>query len=121
MKDFLLLLIQGVMDAIEEFFESLTAPSSKFTFKAFLYSVAFLVGSVVMSLFGIPCFVSWQEALTCVILMSLIVLIDSSVRSNIKTGMLNLKSIAEKFSYRGEEEGDEESVDKEEDYDGTGE
>lgn len=117
MRDFVLLLVQGIMDAIEEFFESLTAPSTKFTFKAFIYSIAFLVMSVVMQYCEIPCFVSWQEALTCALLMLIIVLIDNSVRGKIKTGMSGLKDLASKFSYSGE--GDSEEM--EDDEDGTGE
>ncbi len=117
MRDFVLLLIQGVMDAVEEFFESLTAPSTKFTFKAFMYSIGFLIMSVVMQYCDIPCFVSWQEALTCSILMFIIVLIDNSVRGKIKTGMSGLKELASKFSYSGEEDHEE----MEEDEDGTGE
>lgn len=124
MRDFIILFIQGIMDSIEEFFSSLTVPSSKFTFKAFVYAVVFLVMSIVLEMFDMPCFVSWQEALTCVILMSIIVLIDGSVRGNIKKGMSSLKSIADKFSYAGEENEEDLPVDdmpiKEEDVkDGT--
>lgn len=108
MKDFVIMLIEGVMNAIEEFFASLTAPSTKFTFNAFLYSLGFLALSIVTKLMQVPCFVQWQEATACSALMFIIVLIDSSVRSDIKSGMSKLKSVASKFSYSGDEENIEE-------------
>ena len=110
MRDFVTMLVQGVMDALEEFFESLTAPSTKFTLNAFLYSLVFLVMSIVLGLFEVPSFVSWQECVTCSLLMFVIVLIDSSVRSDIKSGMGKLKEVASKFSYSGEEAEEDEEV-----------
>lgn len=110
MKDFVIMLVEGVMDAIEEFFASLTAPSTKFTFNAFLYSLGFLALSIITKLLQVPCFVQWQEATACSVLMFIIVLIDSSVRSDIKSGMSKLKSVASKFSYSGDEEVEDEEV-----------
>lgn len=103
MKEFVIMLVQGVMDALEEFFNSLTAPSAKFTFRAFLFSICFLVLSIVMKFIGYPCFVDWQEALTCVLLMGVIVLIDSSVRTNISQGMQSIKQLSSILTYTGEE------------------
>ena len=108
MKEFVIMLVEGVMNAIEEFFASLTAPSTKFTFNAFLYSLGFLALSIVTKLMQVPCFVQWQEATACSVLMFIIVLIDGSVRSDIKSGMSKLKSVASKFSYSGDEENIEE-------------
>lgn len=116
--EFVNMLVQGIMDAIEEFFSSLTAPSTKFTFNAFVYSVLFLVASIGFEMFGLPCFVSWQESLTCVVLLGVIVLIDTSVRGNIKSGIGKLKGLTSKFQYTGEEP-DEEELEVNED--GTGE
>lgn len=116
--EFVKMLVQGVMDSVEEFFSSLTAPSTKFTFDAFVYSLIFLGGSVVATMFEIPCFVSWQEALTCSILMGIIVMIDTSVRGKVKTGLTKLRSVADSISYSGEEEYIEEMEVYE---DGTGE
>ena len=118
MREFILMLVEGVMDAIEEFFESLTAPSTKFTLSAFIYSLVFLAWSFVAELTEIPCFVQWQEVLTCNILMLIIVLIDGSVRGSIKSGMSKVKQISERFTYSGdepeEEEPFEESISEEE-------
>lgn len=110
MRDFVIMLVKGVMDALEEFFDSLTAPSTKFTLQAFIYSLIFLVVSVVFEFCEIPCFVQWQECLTCSILMFIIVLIDGSVRSDIKSGMGKIKSMASVLSYSGNgvEDGSEE-------------
>ena len=110
MKDFVIMLVEGVMNAIEEFFASLTAPSTKFTFNAFLYSLGFLALSIVTKLMQVPCFVQWQEATACSVLMFIIVLIDGSVRSDIKSGMSKLKSVASKFSYSGDDGIEEDEV-----------
>ena len=104
MRDFVIMFVKAVMDALEEFFSSLTAPSAKFTFRAFVISVGFLILSIAMKFTGMPCFVSWQEALTCVLLMGIIVLIDSSVRSNISSGMKSIKQFSSRFTYTGEED-----------------
>lgn len=104
MKDFLLLLVEGIMDAIEEFFNSIVAPSTRFTMNAFLYSLGFTAFSVVAKVCEIPCFVSWQEATTCSVLMLVIVLIDGSARGKVKKSVKVIKEITTKFSYSGEEE-----------------
>lgn len=104
MMEFINMLIEGIMDSVEEFFASLNAPSTKFTMNAFVYSLVFLAGSIVLQICDIPCFVSWQEALTCSILLLIIVCIDTGVRGNIKAGLGKFKTIASNFSYTGEEE-----------------
>lgn len=106
MKDFIDMLIECIMDSVEEFFASLTAPSTKFTFDAFVFSLIFLCGSIAAEMFGIPTFVQWQEALTCSTLMFIIVCIDTSVRGKIKAGLSRFKSVTDAFTYTGEEEED---------------
>lgn len=101
--EFVNMLVTGVMDAVEEFFSSITAPSTKFTFKAFVYSLVFLAGSIAFEIFDIPCFIQWQEALTCSVLMTIIVLIDTSVRGNIRQGIGKFKELASRLTYTGEE------------------
>lgn len=101
------MLVIVVMDSMEEFFESLTAPSTKFTFNAFVYSLMFLAASVLAELFSIPCFVQWQEALACSLLMGIVVMIDTSVRGNIKSGLMRLKEATNRFTYSGDEESEE--------------
>lgn len=102
MEEFLKLLVDGIMDAIEEFFTALTIPSTKFTFNAFLISLTFLGWSILASVFGLFSFVSWQEALTCSIILALIVLIDSTTRSSIKDGLMKVKNAAKNLTYSGE-------------------
>lgn len=120
--EFVNMLVTGVMDAMEEFFASLTAPSTKFTFNAFIYSLIFLGASVAAELFEIPCFVQWQEALACSLLMGVIVMIDTSVRGNIKDGLSKLKSATSRFTYSGENEEYEDSQEEMEVYeDGSSE
>lgn len=113
--EFVKLLVEGIYDALEEFFEALTLPSSKFTFNAFCVSCVFLVSSVVLQLFGIFTFVTWDEALACTILLGVIVLIDSSARSTVKSNINRIKEAASRFTYTGEEEEiEEEASDNEE-------
>lgn len=127
MEEFLNILVTGIMDAIEEFFEALTVPSRKYTLYAFFVSLVFLAWSVIALLFNLSTFVNWQEALTCSILLLIIVMIDSSTRSKIANNMKGIKSLASRFSYDGDEveneydEYDNEVIDQEEVYDESGE
>ncbi len=101
MSEFLNILIAGIMDAIEEFFDALTVPSRRYTLYAFFVSLIFLGWSVVAMLFGFATFVDWPEALTCTLLLSIIVLIDSSTRSKIKCSLSGVKSLASRLTYNG--------------------
>lgn len=108
MEDFIKTLVYSIIDAIEEFFNALIVPSTRFTFDAFLVSLVFLIWSVISEFTGLPSAVSWMEALTCSILMGIIVLIDSSARSKIKSNIGLLKQYSSRFVYTGEEEEAEE-------------
>ena len=108
-------IIEGIMDAIEDFFSALTVPSRRYTLEAFFVSLGFLVWSVIAKVFKLWTFVDWQEATTCCILMLVIVLIDSSTRANIKSGLSKIKEASSRFTYVGGEQ--EESYVDDEDYD----
>ena len=111
MSQFLEMFVIGIMDSFEGFFDSVTLPTSKYVTGAFKVSLVFLIGSIAAEYFNIWCFVSWQEALTCSLLLLMITLIDSGVRSSIKGNLSKLKEIASKQVYTGdvdEGEGDAE-------------
>jgi hypothetical protein len=114
-ESILKIIIEGIFDAIEEFFEALTVPTRSYTLDAFFVSIVFLGWSIVAWLFELFSFVNWQEALTCTILLGIIVLIDSSTRSTIKSNLAKVKSVTSRFSYTGEteEEINEEDVENE--------
>lgn len=103
MEEFFNNVIDGIMDAIEEFFEAMIVPTRRYTLDAFFVSVIFLGWSIVAWLFDLFSFVNWQEALTCALLLGAIVLIDSSARSAISSNLSKIKSVASRFSYNGEE------------------
>lgn len=104
MKEILELLIEGIIDAFEEFFSALTVPTTKFTFNAFLVSLGFLVFSIAGKMLNVFCLVDWPEAATCSIVLFCIVLIDSTTRKSIKENMDKVRSAASRFSYSGEEQ-----------------
>lgn len=103
MEEFFNNVIDGIMDAIEEFFEAMIVPTRRYTLDAFFVSVIFLGWSIVAWLFDLFSFVDWPEALTCTLLLGAIVLIDSSARSAISRNLSKIKSVASRFSYNGEE------------------
>lgn len=104
MDEVLKVIVEGIYDAIEEFFSALVVPSRRYTLDAFFVSLGFLAWSLIAFFYDLATFVDWQEAVTCVVLMTIIVLIDSTTRSGIKNGLLKVKSSASRFSYSGEEE-----------------
>lgn len=93
------MIITGFVDALEEFFQAISLPTSKHIKEAFKYSLAFLLISIVAKLINIWCFVSWQEALVCTVLLGLITLIDTSVRGEIASNVTKIKSLADKKRY----------------------
>lgn len=104
MSEFLKYLIEAIMDAIEEFFSALNAPSTTFTFYAFLVSLAFTGWSILAEFLYLPSFVGWQEAVTTNVLLLVIVMIDTSARSSVKKSLMRVKGMASKFTYNGEQE-----------------
>lgn len=104
MKEIIELLIEGIMDAFEEFFSALTVPTTKFTFDAFIVSLGFLAFSIIAKLLNFFCIIDWPEAATCSIILFCIVLIDSTTRKSIKENLDKVKNAASKFSHSGEEQ-----------------
>lgn len=104
MKEILELLIEGIIDAFEEFFSALTVPTTKFTFDAFIVSLGFLAFSIITKILGVFSIVDWPEAATCNVILFCIVLIDSTTRKSIKENLDKVRSAASKFSYSGEEQ-----------------
>lgn len=114
MEQILKVIVDGIMDAIEEFFDAMIVPTQKYVLNAFFVSLAFLCWSFIAWYFDIFSFVDRWEALTCSTLLGIVVLIDSSARSAIKDNLSKIKDVASNFTYSGEEE-------VQEDYDGTNE
>lgn len=118
MSDFIKYLVEAIMDAIEEFFSALVAPSIAFTFYAFLVSLGFVVWSIVAEIFMLPSFVGWQEAVTCSILLLIIVMIDAGARNSVKKGLQKIKGVTSRFTYTGESEENKDSIELEENGNG---
>ena len=105
--EFVRMLVIGIMDSIEEFFASITSPSTKFTLDAFFVSLVFLAWSIVAGLFDLFSFVDWAEALTTSIIMLGIVLVDSGTRSSVKGSMNRLKESASHVIFKKDDDEDE--------------
>ena len=101
---YLEMIVNGLMDALEEFFNAIALPTSKHIKDGFLVSLAFLGVSILTSLLNIWCFVDWKEALTCSILLGIITLIDNSVRGNIRNNVNKIKDLASKTIYKNDVE-----------------
>lgn len=98
--EYLKYFIEAIFDALEEFFSALTAPSTKFTFGAFLVSLGFVAWSVIALFAELPTFVDWDEAVTCSILLLIIVLIDTSARNSIKSTLSKIKGVTKKVNIK---------------------
>lgn len=99
MEEVLRIIVNGIMDAVEGFFEALVIPTAKFTLYAFFVSLGFLGVSVCCEVFEVFSFVSWEEATTCSIILLCIVLIDTSTRSSIASYFGKLKNLSKKNVY----------------------
>lgn len=113
MNEFVNILVNGIMDAFEEFFEALVLPTKRYTLDAFFVSLVLLAISVASYIFDLFTFVDWYEALTCSILLGIIVLIDTSTRSKIKSNFAKIKNIKEKFNSANNEIEYEEELENE--------
>lgn len=104
--DYVELVIKYIVDSFEEFFDAISAPTSKHIRNSFLFSLGFLLISIVCNILSLWSFVSWQEALTCSIILGLITLIDGSVRSSVGSSVNKIKSLASnvKFKQHGDAE-----------------
>lgn len=108
--DYVEMVIKYIVDSFEEFFEAISLPTSKHIKNSFLYSLVFLGVAVLCSFLDIWCFTSWQEALTCSIILGLITLIDGSVRSSINSSVGKIKSLAANVKFKTNTEAEEVEV-----------
>lgn len=89
--------ITMILDAIESFFNALVYPTSKHLVTAIYTSMGFLVFSLVMELIGsVASFVSWQEALTCTIILFIIYGVNSISQKDINRLTSSIKDKAGK-------------------------
>ena len=91
-QEYLELVITTIVDAIEDFFESLVVPTASFVRETFLVSLAFIPVSVMLENYQFISFVSWQEAVTCSIILLIITLVDSTSRGQLFNAMKVIKS-----------------------------
>lgn len=110
MEDVLIRIINIIMDSIEEFFNVIKIPSAKYITDAFLVSLVFLALSVINVFLNFSFFVSWQEALTCSILLLIVMLVDSSTRSSLRKQADNIRGIAA-MKLQKQKEGEQENDD----------
>ena len=115
MEEFLRIFVDGILDAFEEFFKSIVSPTRQYIKMAFFISLAFLGFTFIGEFAGFTTFVTWQEALTCSIIMLGITLIDASFRGQLMHG---LKSITSKLydtsKYQYDEDDDDEFIEADE-------
>lgn len=104
MGDLFKLVVDSIMDAIEEFFNALIIPNVNFTKDAFIVSLVFLGWSILAKVLKLPSLVNWQEALTCSIILTFIVLIDNNTRSIVVDNIKKVKTVTNMFMYTGEQE-----------------
>ncbi len=93
--DYLYAFIDTIYDCLEDFVGSVSIPSAKYIIDTFKVSLIFLLVSIVCRLFDVWCFVSWQEALTCSIILLIISLIDTSTRGKISKSIKTFKNSAQ--------------------------
>lgn len=98
MKEFVEMFIIGILDALEEFFNALTSPSTQFTLEAFLVSLGFTVVAIICNSCKIFCFIGVDEAIVCNVLMLIVVLVDTGTRTSINN---KLKDITQRLKKKG--------------------
>ena len=87
--------ITMILDAIESFFNALVYPTAKHLQTAIYTSMIFLLFSLVAELLGnIVTFVSWQEALTCTIILFIIYGLNSISQNDINKMSSSIKDKA---------------------------
>lgn len=110
--------VEAVMDSLEEFFDALIVPTARYIRNAFIISLIFLTGTFLCDCFNVWTFVSWQESLTCSIILLIVTLIDSATRHSVKDMAGKIKSIANKnlnrITYTGEDSEEDTYVENEE-------
>ena len=99
-EEYLQLTVEMLVDNVEEFFESLAMPTAKAIFDRFLISLVFTAFSFGMEKLGLMCFITWDEGLTCNVILLILTLIDSGTRSAIKGNISKLKDTAQQARMR---------------------
>lgn len=99
--------IEGIVNSIEEFFDAMTMPSSKYVSDAFKVSLIFVGASVAAKFLNFWCFVQWQEATVCSVMLFIVMMFDVSTRQSIKGSVGKIREIAKQHTYN---ETDEEEV-----------
>lgn len=87
--------ITMILDAIESFFNALVYPTAKHLQTAIYTSMVFLLCSLIAELFNnVVMFVSWQEALTCTVILFIIYGVSSISQNDINkmTGSMRNKA-----------------------------
>ena len=102
----LLDIVDGIMDCVEQSFDSLTMPSGKNTLKILAVCAALLLLSTVLRLFGLSAFIQWQEAVIACLMIGLINIRDSMNRKKIADIIIKLRQSVMAVEER-EELGDE--------------
>lgn len=78
LKEFSDKCVQFVMDSLEGCINSITLAAGRRMLKVWMVSFCILILSVILRILKIFSFISWQEALTCLILSTIICLVDKS-------------------------------------------
>lgn len=78
LKEFINKCIQFLMDSLEEGINSITLAAGKRMLKVWVVSSYILILSIILKALKIFSFISWQEAFTCLILSTVICLVDRS-------------------------------------------
>lgn len=89
---YLELLITGIMDTLEELFDSISKPTSKHTIYAFVISLGFLIISIVCTITGKFAYLSIPEAITCSVLLAIVALVDGTTRASTLNGIKSFYS-----------------------------
>lgn len=90
-KEFLKKCIEVVMNSLEECIDSITLEAGKRMLKVWIVSACMLLLSIILELIKVFTFISWQEALTCLILATIICLVDQSNQNTIHRFIKQIK------------------------------
>ena len=102
-EEYLQLSVELVVDNVENFMETITMPTAKSIRDSFLISLGFTAVSVFCEYIDILCFITWDEAVVCNIILLILTLIDSGTRSAIKGNIKKLKDVAASARNRSKE------------------
>ncbi len=93
--------ITMILDAMESFFNAMVYPTVKHLQTAIYTSMIFLLCSLISELFeDIVMIVSWQEALTCTIILFIIYGINSITQNDINKMSISIKEKATQAKHK---------------------